>query len=74
MQRKDDPFKLTEQDKDAFFEIDEYVLKASKLSSAKQLTIICDATEDAAGYALLIEDYTDEEAGKTSKSAPAAFG
>ena len=38
----------------------------------KQLMIMCDASEHAAGYVLLIEDYADPSAKQTY--APVAFG
>ena len=40
----------------------------------KQLVIMCDGGKYAAGYVLLIEDYTDEETRETNKLAPVAFG
>ena len=39
-----------------------------------QLVIMCDASEHAAGYVLLIEDYTDTENGPMKSYAPVAFG
>ena len=55
------------------------MLKASKLPlklslPVKQMLITSDANDHAAGYVLLIQDYTDEEVGETSKFAPEAFG
>ena len=38
----------------------------------KELVIMCDASEHAAGYVLLIEDYADPTAKQTN--APVAFG
>ena len=38
----------------------------------KQLVIMCDASEHAAGYVLLIEDYADPSVKQTY--APVAFG
>ena len=75
--KKDVPFKLNEQHKDAIFEINESLLKATKVSPKlplpdKQLVIMCDASEHAAGYVLLIEDYADPSAKQTY--APVAFG
>ena len=40
----------------------------------KQLIIMFDTNEHAAGYVHLIEDYTDEEAGETNNFAPIALG
>ena len=66
--KKDVPFKLEQSHKDTIFEINEALLKATKLSlklplPEKQLVIMCDASEHAAGYVLLIEDYTEEQSG-----------
>ena len=75
--KKDVPFKLSQQHKDAIFEINESLLKATKVSLKlplpdKQLVIMCDASEHAAGYVLLIEDYAVSSAKHTY--APVAFG
>ena len=35
---------------------------------------MCDASEHAAGFDLLMEDYADEQTRETSKYAPVAFG
>ena len=75
--KKDVPFKLNQQHKDAIFEINESLLKATKVSLKlplpdKQLVIMCDASEHAAGYVLLIEDYADPSVKHTY--APVAFG
>ena len=64
--------------KTQFFEIYENLAKAAKLSlrlplPEKQLIIMCDASEHAAGYVLLIEDYTTTEDGPTKAYAPVAF-
>ena len=40
----------------------------------KQLVIMCDASEHAAGKVLLIEDYTDSDVGPMKSYAPVAFG
>ena len=53
------------------------LLTATKVSlkiplPGKYLIIMCDASEHAAGYVLLIEDYTDPSAKQTY--APVAFG
>ena len=60
------------------FEINEGLLKATKLALKfplpdKQLVIMCDASEHAAGYALLIEDYSEPQSGSLKKYAPLAF-
>ena len=60
------------------FEINEGLLNATKLALKlalpdKQLLIMCDASEHAAGYVLLIEDYS-EQSGRLKKYAPVAFG
>ena len=75
--KKDVTFKLEQQHNDAIFEINESLLKATKLSLRlplpdKQLVIVCDANEHAASYVLLIEDYADPSTKQTY--APVAFG
>ena len=75
--KKDVPFKLSQQHKDAIFEINESLLKATKVSLKlplpdEHLVIMCDASDHAAGYVLLIEDYADPSAKQTY--APVAFG
>ena len=70
LSKKDVPFKLNQQHKDAIFEINESFLKATKVSLKlplpdKQLVILCDASEHAAGFVLLIEDYADSSAKQT---------
>ena len=77
--RKNVPFNLAQQHKDAIFEINECLLKASNLSlkkslPGKQLVILCEASKNAAGYVFLIKNYTDEETRKTDKLAAVAFG
>ena len=77
MIKKDVPFRLSQQHKDAIFEINESLLKATKVSLKlplpdKQLAIMCDASEHAAGYVLLTEDYAEPSAKQTY--APVAFG
>ena len=72
-------FKLTQQHKDTISANNECLLKTSKFSSKlpltdKQLAVFCDASEHAAGYALLTEDYRDEETAETNKFAPVVFG
>ena len=66
-------------DKDVIFDINESLLKATKLSLKlplpdKQLIIMCDASEHAAGYVLLTEDYSETQSGSLKKYAPVAFG
>ena len=68
---------MNQQHKDAIFEINESFLRATKVSPKlplpdKQLVIICDASEHAAGYVLLIEAYADPSTKQTY--APVAFG
>ena len=77
--KKDTIFKLEQRHKDVIFDINESLLKATKLSLKlplpdKQLVIMCDASEHAAGYVLLIEDYSDSQSGSLKKYAPVAFG
>ena len=60
---KDTIFKLEQRHKDVIFEINESLLKATDLSLKlplpdKQFVFMCDASEHAAGYVLLIEDYS----------------
>ena len=55
------------------------LLKATKLALKlplpdKQLVITCGASEHAAGYVLLIEDYSETQSGSLKKYAPVAFG
>ena len=40
----------------------------------KQLVIMCDASEHAAGYVFLIEDNSEQQSGSLKKYAPVAFG
>ena len=61
------------------FDINENLANAAKRSLRlplpdKQLVIMCDASEHAAGYVLLIEDYTETNDGPTKSDAPVAFG
>ena len=77
--QKDVKYQLTQQHKDIIFEINETLAKAAKLSLRlplpdKQLVIICDASEHAAGYVLLIEDYTETNDGPLKTYAPVSFG
>ena len=77
--KKDTFFKLEQRHKDGIFEINESLLNATKLSLKsplpdKQLVIMCDASEHAAGYVLLIEDYTETQSGSLKKYASVAFG
>ena len=76
LSKKEVRFELEQQHKDAIFEIIES-LKATKVSLKlslpdKSLVITCDASEHAAGYVLLIEDYADPSAKQTLASI--AFG
>ena len=77
--QKDVKFELTQVHKDAMFDINENLANAAKMSLRlplpdKQLVIMCDASEDAAGYVLLIKDYTETNDRPTESYAPVAFG
>ena len=78
--QKDVKFQLTQVYKDAIFDINENLANAAKMSLRllplpdKQLVIMCDASEHAVGYVLLIEDYTETSDGPTKSYAPVAFG
>ena len=77
--QKDVKLQLTQVHKDAIFDINENLANAAKMSLRlplpdKQLVIMCDASEHAAGYVLLIEDYTETNDGPTKSYAPVAFG
>ena len=72
-------YELTQIHKDAIFDINENLANAAKMSLRlplpdKQLVIMCDASEHAAGYVPLIEDYTETNDGPTKSYAPVAFG
>ena len=77
--KKDTIFKLEQRHKDVVFEINKSLLKATKMSLKlllpdKQLVFMSDASEHAAGYVLLIEDYSEQQSGSLKKYAPVAFG
>ena len=77
--QKDVKFALTQVHKDAIFDINQNLARAAKLSLRlplpdKQLVIMCDASEHAAGYVLLIEDYTEANDGQKKTYTPVAFG
>ena len=77
--KKDTTFKLEQRHKDVIFDLNESLLKDTKLSLKlplpdKQLVILCDANEHAAVYVLLIEDYSETQSGSLKKYAPVAFG
>ena len=77
--QKDFKYELTQIHKDAIFDINENLANAAKMSLQlplpdEQLVILCDASELAAGYVLLIEDYTDSDVGPMKSHAPVAFG
>ena len=79
MLQKDVKYELTQIHKDVIFDINENLANAAKMSLRlplpdKQLVIMCDASEHAAGYVLLIEDYTENNDGPTKSYAPVAFG
>ena len=44
------------------------------ITPCKQLLIKCDASEHAAGYVLLTDDYTDSDVAPMKSYAPVAFG
>ena len=76
--QKDVKFALTQVHKDAIFDINQNLARAAKLSLRlplpdKQLVIMCDASEHAAGYVLLIEDYTEANDGQKKTYAPVPF-
>ena len=61
------------------FKTDENLAKPANLFlrlplSEKQLVILCDSSEDAAGCVLLTEDYMDTAEGSLKTYAPIAFG
>ena len=69
--QEDTKFELNDTSPDSMFEINENLANAAKLSSKlplleKQLVIMCDASEHAAGY-ILTEDYTDTDEGPFRK-------
>ena len=77
--QKDVKFAMMQVHKDAIFDINENLARAAKLSLRlplpdKQLVIMCDASEHAAGYVLLIEDYTESNGDKKKTYAPVVFG
>ena len=76
--KKDTILKLEQRHKDVIFDINESLLKATKLSlklpPGKQLVIMCDASEHAAGYVRLIEDYSETQSGSLKKYVSVAFG
>ena len=79
MLQKDAKYELTQIHKDAIFDIKEILANNAKMSLRlplpdKQLVIMCDASEHAAGYVLLIEDYTEINVGARKSYAPVAFG
>ena len=77
--QKDVKFAMMQVHKDAIFDITENLARAAKLSLRlplpdKQLVIMCDASEHAAGFVLLIEDYTESNDDKKKTYASVAFG
>ena len=77
--QKDVKFALTQVQKDATFDINQNLARAAKLSlklplPEKQLVIMCDASEHAAGVVLLIEVYTETNDGNKKTYARVAFG
>ena len=70
--KKDTLFKLEKRHKYVIFDNNENLLKDSKLSLKlplpdKQIVIMCDASEHAAGYNLLIKDYSETQSGSSKK-------
>ena len=77
--KKDADFKLEQRHKDVIYDINESLLKAAMLSlklalPEKHSVLMCDASEHAAGYVLLIEDYCGPQGKSLKKYAPVAFG
>ena len=77
--KKDTLLKLEQRHKEVIFDINESLLKATKLGLKltlpdKQLVIMCDASEHAAGYVLSLEDYSETQSCRLKKYAPVAFG
>ena len=76
--QKEVTFSLTQVHKDSVFDINQNLAKAAKLSLHlildKQLVIMCDASEHAAGYVLLTEDYTEKDSSSLKSYAFVAFG
>ena len=77
--KKDTTFKLEQRHKDVIFDINESLLKATKLSLKlslpdKQLVIMCEASEHAAGLVFLLEDYSETQSGSLKKYASVDIG
>ena len=78
--QKDVTFNITQVHEECIFDINEILTKAAKLSFRlatvpdKQLVNMCDASEHAAGYVLLIEVYTEKDGATIRSYAPVAFG
>ena len=77
--QKDIKFQLTQQRKGLIFEINENLAKTAKFSLRlplldKQLVIMSNASEHAAGYVLLIENCTETHDGPMRSYATVSFG
>ena len=77
--QKDINFQPNQVHKDAIFEINEHLAKAAKLYSRlllpdQQPVTLCDANERAAGFVLLIEDYTSTNGEPHKAYARGVFG
>ena len=77
--QKEVMFEFTQVHKDAIFDIKENLANAAKMFLRlplpnKQLVIISDASQHAAGYVLLIEDDTEFDEGPMKSYAAVAFG
>ena len=70
---------MTDWVRDSVFRNIENLTEAAKMPlrqqlSEKQLVIMCDVSEHAAGNVLLTKDYTDTAEGTQNFYAPVAFG
>ena len=78
--QKDVPIKITQVHKDMFEQIKVDLTLAMERTlrlpiADRQYVIMADASDFAAGYVLMIEDYTREQGGKSKQIyAPVAFG
>ncbi len=79
--KNDTEFQTTEEHTESFNKLIEDLKQACNTSLRlplpdKHFVIITDASEHAAGYALMIEDYTNTNNGKTKRKvyAPVMFG
>ena len=75
LQQKDTQFHFKQFHKDSIFDINENLAEATNFSlwlplSDQQLVKMCDASDDDAGYVLLIEDYANENTGSSKADEP----